>query len=616
MAQAKVEIKPEFKEITKKNTSAESQFLKVRDYNFFRVNTPQGQDFCFAAEIVNESVQAFYGCFLVVNNAFKIPLPYIMPGTTVPVAFDSRDLDTEFGPANAQVVRSAISSIADKSQINLMIEASTECYEFPFTANLELEVKASDAATRTLTYTIKNGNQQEINGGLLDLVFYNQGQLVAGLRTPIEKMLPGRTHYVNVFIPTDLKFTEVVPNLVMPKSDNLTFLGYIKELKHQEQVINDSPDMPFEEKKTFEDQTEVLKTMADEAAKLVRTTEKTHVHHTPFILMQNIGIALINIFPATWHLVYDFWDNTLDHFPPAFYIVPWLALTAASWIFEWDINARICISAAPLLFVGAIIAIAGIPNYIWHLCKKTRFHAFDAKKTEEEKAKLLEEAKKTAAEAEKMYKEYNPKEVEDTINQYNALVDQMNEKITEYNDEMKKTRAQASERINQIKTNFPQYTQVLETMKDDEMNMTLNSTDYKRYDDAEIFAEIDKIQSARAEEERREEEEARNQRIINEVKRQGDMTREHQSDVEAAYEAKLNAVQADTEMQISAVRSEAAANAAAASRAASEAAAAGAKRVARAVKDAAAQASVDSTIRNGYLASINGYARGIYYNNW
>ncbi|MBQ2695117.1 hypothetical protein IJG04_00545 [Candidatus Saccharibacteria bacterium] len=584
--------------------------VRVKDFNFVRSGVDDG--FYFGAEIVNESNEGYAGSYLVINNTFKIPLPYVMPKSTVPVAFDSRDLGAEFGAENAKIIIGALNKIGDKSQVHLAVELGEECYEFPFSANLELEVKASDAITRTLTYTIKNNNQDEIRGGVLDLIFYNQGQIVAGLRTPIETMMTGRTHYVNVAIPKELIFTEVTPSIVVPKSDHLTFLGYVTDIKNQKWIIHENQDEPLKEKEVFEDLTGELAQAKKDSEKTLHDVQKMHVHHTPLILLRNILMAILSFFPATWHLVRDLARGIREHAPIWLIVTVWLIMTAVAWINGWDINLAICISVAPLLIFVAMVAVALIPNYIFHLVKKTNFQPFDAKATQKSKEHMLEQAQKNVNEADKLSGEYDIEAAKRVVEERNALIEQENEQIKAENVERGKNRERAEARMKALEQKFPQYAKMYEALDGDELAMVETSPSYQRYDDADIFMELDKIEAKKAEEQRHQEEEARNQRVIDEVKRQGDLTREHQAQVEAAYEAELSSVRAETAAQVDMARREAAISSAEASRAAE----ASAKKIARAVKDASWRAAADAATRNGYLASINGYARGIYYNNW
>lgn len=158
--------------------------MKVQDFKYTKV----GEYLYFGVEVNNSDTSAYIGSYLKVNageQSMSVPLPYISPQSTIGIGF-------------------IIKSIPNPEAITIDVVTGTEHFEYPYSDDLEVVVKEANEATRTITYTIANKGNVEISDASFDLIFYNKGQLVGGLRQKIDKLMPSRTHYVDVRIPPEL----------------------------------------------------------------------------------------------------------------------------------------------------------------------------------------------------------------------------------------------------------------------------------------------------------------------------------------------------------------------------------------------------------------------------
>lgn len=371
----------------------------------------------------------------------------------------------------------------DFDEINVSFELGEKEYEEIYDLLIEWSFNKFDEETREISYKIKNANKEPIEYAVLNLVFFNKGELVAGTNIKLENLLNEREYYFEYQIPETIEYTEIHPYIMFPATNRLFYKGfYLKYNELQDKIEETSKDLQAKNKEEFVDKTLEYQNRVDEEKKKLEEIKKLPDQKTTSIFGKNLVILFKNLFkciPDLFTMILGLaFLNTFTIIIGFIYCV--IAFAGTIGVIGYLFQGKILESLGSLLIVvGPILVIAAIcyiPYYIFYCCKESKLIKKKDLITLEEKNNKIKEQEERVLNAENAYNNYV-----NNIDKFKNDVVVRNQEIENENATLELKNKENHEKHNSYKQ---QLSNLLESYPDYRIIETYDELDWEIVDNA------------------------------------------------------------------------------------------------------------------------------------
>lgn len=374
----------------------------------------------------------------------------------------------------------------DYDDIKLDIEVGRNLYEefyYPYT---NLEFVSDKSNEKHLEYKVENNSNDTYEYAILNLVFFNKGELVCGTTISKRQILNGRPYYFEYDIPDGLEYTDIKTQLILPNSNHLLFKAFydkyidyedrinrihFKERKKEEhKFVDNSDELLYSLNKVKEERKDALKE---------KSRKDVVITYLPLYIIISIPIGFVGMF--IFNIIYAIfvWLFKFPEINDYFIYIPWIISS----------------------IIGIIICYIKKFDTTYYKSHKEKQESI---KRYDEKIKGIENQIRDIAEK----KVKNVRESEER----NKEISEYNEKIEQENQEKRERLHQLQKEFEDLKQKYPKY-RIIEAYDDIDMGfvdaaisqgaITWESVEMYRAESRRQYNEDEKFKQQMAIEERK-----------------------------------------------------------------------------------------------------------------
>ena len=324
----------------------------------------------------------------------------------------------------------------DYDEIKIDLEIGIVLYQESYYPDTVFELDIEKSSKNHLEYKIENNSKDVFKYAVLSLLFYNRGELVCGTDVRLENVLNNRSYYFAYDIPTELEYTDIKTELILPSTNRYLFKSFYETYNDCKYVV-DASCVPISRRKheTFVDNTEDLKKSIEELENQKKITLKIKSKKMiPLIfLLKSLLVGPIAV------------------------AIGYVATTAVFIVYSLVIVILGIKSEPSDLAITLVLIVTGLIAFIVIWWKN--WYKFNDYVSVKEKAKRVQECEDMIKKVEDAIKD-----LADNHDKYVKQFEEANKEIDKYNEEIDKLEEQrrsnlkyAQDRLEELRRDYPEY---------------------------------------------------------------------------------------------------------------------------------------------------------------